>query len=316
MKRLFACAVVVVLVGSLAALGLAAYPDRPVKLIVPWAAGGDTDNIFRPFTPAFQKALGATVVIANVTGASGTVGAREAKNSPPDGYTVYAIHDYIHSTYYTGVSDVNYTDFEPICLITSTPSILTASPKTKWTSWQELLNDLKARPGQITVGATLGSTSHFFPALVEKEAKIKFKYVSYEGLAPRMNAILGGHIDLTDGNLTQRGKVEAGQLKFIAIATEKRNPEIPNIPTLKELGINVVFAVERGIVAPKGTPADILAKLETACAQATKDPAFAESMKKQGTEVRYLDRKAYADFFKMNDALNKELARDLGLLKR
>ena len=316
MKRLLTAALVVVLVGSLAALGLAAYPDRPVKLIVPWAAGGDTDNIFRPFTPAFQKALGATVVIANVTGASGTVGAREAKNSPPDGYTVYAIHDYIHSTYYTGVSDVNYTDFEPICLMTSTPSILTASPKTKWTSWQELLNDLKARPGQITVGATLGSTSHFFPALVEKEAKIKFKYVSYEGLAPRMNAILGGHIDLTDGNLTQRGKVEAGQLKFIAIATEKRNPGIPNIPTLKELGINVVFAVERGIVAPKGTPADILAKLETACAQATKDPAFAESMKKQGTEVRYLDRKAYADFFKMNDALNKELARDLGLLKR
>ena len=88
------------------------------------------------------------------------------------------------------------------------------------------------------------------------------------------------------------------------------------VPTLKELGINVVFAVERGIVAPKGTPADILAKLEAACAQATKDPAFAESMKKQGTEVRYLDRKAYADFFKMNDALNKELARDLGLLKR
>ena len=316
MKRLLTSALVVALVGSLAALGLAAYPDRPVKLIVPWAAGGDTDNIFRPFTPAFQKALGATVVIANVTGASGTVGAREAKNSPPDGYTVYAIHDYIHSTYYTGVSDVNYTDFEPICLMTSTPSILTASPKTKWTSWQELLNDLKSRPGQITVGATLGSTSHFFPALVEKEAKIKFKYVSYEGLAPRMNAILGGHIDLTDGNLTQRGKVEAGQLKFIAIATEKRNPGIPNIPTLKELGINVVFAVERGIVAPKGTPADILAKLETACAQATKDPAFAESMKKQGTEVRYLDRKAYADFFKMNDALNKELARDLGLLKR
>src|SRR3990170_4094620 len=124
MKRLLTSALVVALVGSLAALGLAAYPDRP-------------------------------------------------------------IHDYIHSTYYTGVSDVNYTDFEPICLITSTPSILTASPKTKWTSWQELLNDLKARPGQITVGATLGSTSHFFPALVEKEAKIKFKYVSYEGLAPR-----------------------------------------------------------------------------------------------------------------------------------
>ena len=204
---------------ALAVVGtvMAAYPDRPVKLIVPWAAGGDTDNIFRPFAPAFQKALGGTVVIANVAGASGTVGAREAKNSPADGYTLYAVHDYIHSTYYTGVSDVAYTDFEPICLISSTPSVLTASPKTKWSSWQELLHDAKARPGEITVGATLGSTSHFFPALVEKAAKIKFKYVSYEGLAPRMNAILGGHIDLTDSNLTQKGKVDAGQLKFLEV---------------------------------------------------------------------------------------------------
>jgi tripartite-type tricarboxylate transporter receptor subunit TctC len=294
----------------------AAYPDRPVKLIVPWAAGGDTDNIFRPFGQPFQKALGATVVIANVSGASGTVGAREAKGSPPDGYTLYAVHDYIHSTYYTGVSDVAYTDFEPVCLISSTPSVLTASPKTKWSSWGELLGDAKARPGQITVGATLGSTSHFFPALIEKAAGIKFKYVSYEGLAPRMNAILGGHIDLTDSNLTQKGKVDAGQLRFLGIATEKRSPEMPNVPTLKELGVNVVFSVERGIMAPKGTPADVLAKIEGACTQAINDPAFADSMKKQGTDVRYLDRKGYAEYLQKLDALNKDLARDLGLLKR
>ena len=294
----------------------AAYPDRPVKLIVPWAAGGDTDNIFRPFGQPFQKALGATVVIANVSGASGTVGAREAKGSPPDGYTLYAVHDYIHSTYYTGVSDVAYTDFEPVCLISSTPSVLTASPKTKWSSWQELLGDAKARPGQITVGATLGSTSHFFPALIEKAAGIKFKYVSYEGLAPRMNAILGGHIDLTDSNLTQKGKVDAGQLKFLAIATEKRSPDLPSVPTLKELGLNVVFSVERGIMAPKGTPGDVLVKLEGACAQAVKDPAFADSMKKQGTDVRFLDRKGYTAYLEKLDTLNKDLARDLGLLKR
>ena len=294
----------------------AAYPDRPVKLIVPWAAGGDTDNIFRPFGQPFQKVLGATVVITNVAGASGTVGAREAKGAPPDGYTLYAVHDYIHSTYYTGVSDVAYTDFEPVCLISSTPSVLTASPKTKWSSWQELLGDAKARPGQITVGATLGSTRHFFPAIIEKSAGIKFKYVSYEGLAPRMNAILGGHIDLTDSNLTQKGKVDAGQLKFLAIATEKRSPDLPSVPTLKELGLNVVFSVERGIMAPKGTPGDVLVKLEGACAQAVKDPAFAESMKKQGTDVRFLDRKGYTAYLEKLDTLNKDLARDLGLLKR
>jgi len=305
------------LAAALAPLAVhAAYPDRPIKLIVPWAAGGDTDNIFRPFAPLLQKAIGQPVVIANVGGASGTKGAKEAKDSPADGYTLYAVHDYIHSTYYTGVADVQYTDFEPICLISSTASVLTASPKTPWSDWKSLLADAKARPGQISVGATLGSTSHFFPALVEKAAGIKFKYVSYEGLAPRMNAILGGHVDLTDANMTQKGKVEAGQLKFIAIATEKRSPEMPNVPTLKELGVNVVYDVNRGIMAPKGTPADVISKLEAGCAAAAKDPAFADSMKKQATDVRYLDRKHYADWLKHNDELNKTLAKDLGLLKR
>jgi tripartite-type tricarboxylate transporter receptor subunit TctC len=295
---------------------LAQYPDRPVKLIVPWAAGGDTDNIFRPFAPLMQKHLGQPLVIANVGGASGTKGAKEAKDSPPDGYTVYGMHDYIHSTYYTGVSDVNYNDFVTVCLVSSTPSVLTGSPKTPWNDWKSLLADAKARPGQISVGATLGSTSHFFPALIEKAAGIKFKYVSYEGLAPRMNAILGGHIDLTDANLTQKGKVEAGQLKFFGIATEKRNAEMPSVPTLKELGVNVVYDVNRGIVAPKGTPNAVLAKLEKACAATVKEPAFVESMKKQATLVRYMGRKQYAAWLKKNDALNKNLAKELGLSKR
>jgi tripartite-type tricarboxylate transporter receptor subunit TctC len=313
MKRL-AFAFVLLLAAPLAVL--AQYPDRPVKLIVPWPAGGDTDNIFRPFAPLLQKHLGQPVVIANVAGASGTRGAKEAKDSPADGYTLYAVHDYIHSTYYTGVADVQYTDFEPVCLISSTPSVLTASPKTPWKDWQGLLADAKARPGQITVGATLGSTSHFFPALIEKAAGIKFKYVSYEGLAPRMNAILGGHIDLTDSNLTQKGKVEAGELKFIAIATEKRHPEMPNVPTLKELGVNVVYDVNRGIMVPKGTPAPVIAKLESACAAAVKEPGFAEAMKKQGTDVRYMDRATYAAWLKRNDELNRNLAKELGLYKR
>jgi len=295
---------------------LGAYPERPVRMIVPWAAGGDTDNIFRPFGQVLQKHLGQTVVIANVGGASGTRGAKEAKDAAPDGYTLYAVHDYIHSTYWAGVADVQYTDFEPICLISSTASVLTASPKTPWKSWKDLAADAKARPGQITVGATLASTSHFFPALIEKATGVKFKYVSYEGLAPRMNAILGGHVDLTDSNLTQKGKVEAGQLKFIGIATEKRHPEMPSVPTLKELGVNVVYDVSRGVMAPKGTPADVITRLGSSCGAAAKEPEFAQAMKLQGTDVRYLDRAAYSKWLKETDDLNRNLAKDLGLLKR
>jgi tripartite-type tricarboxylate transporter receptor subunit TctC len=307
----------VLIAGTLlAAPALAQYPDRPIKMIVPWAAGGDTDNIFRPFAPLMQKHVGQAVVIANVGGASGTKGAKEAKDSPADGYTLYAVHEYIHLTYYTGVADVTYRDFEPVCLISSTASVLTASPKTPWKNWQELLADAKARPGQITVGATLGSTSHFFPAMIEKAAGVKFKYVSYEGLAPRMNAILGGHVDLTDANLTQKGKVEAGQLKFLGIATETRNPEIPGVPTLKELGVSVVYDVNRGVLVPKGTPEPVLAKLESACAATVKEPAYAQSLKLQATDVRFLDRKGYAAWLAKTDQDNMNLAKDLGLLKR
>ena len=226
------------------------------------------------------------------------------------------MHDYIHSTYWAGVADVAYTDFEPVCLISSTASVLTASPKTPWKNFQEFLADAKKRPGQITVGATLASTSHFFPALIEKQTGVKFKYVSYEGLAPRMNAILGGHTDLTDSNLTQKGKVDAGQLKFLAIATEKRSPEMPNVPTLKELGVNVVYDVNRGLMLPKGTPADVIAKVGSACAAAAKEPEFAHAMKLQGTDVRYMDRAAYTKWLKQNVDLNHNLAKDLGLLKR
>ena len=314
MKRISAAFAIAVLGAATSAL--AAYPDRPVKLIVPWAAGGDTDVIYRALQPHLQKHLGGTVVIANVGGASGTKGAKEAKESPADGYTIFAVHDSIHSTYYTGVADVNWTDFQPICLTSSTPSIITASPKTTWADMKAFLADAKARPGAITVGATLGSTSHFFPAMVEKAAGIKLKYVSYEGTAPRMNALLGGHIDMGESNLTQKGKADAGQLKFLAIAADKRHPEIPDVPTLKELGIDVTYAVNRGLVAPKGTPADVMAKLEAACAAAVKEAGFSSAMKDQGTVVNHRGAKAYADFLKANDTLNRDLSKDLGMLKR
>lgn len=316
MKRLISLLGAVVLSAGLAATASAQFPDRPIKVIVPWAAGGDTDNIFRPLVPLMQKHLGQPVVIANVGGASGTVGAREAKAAPADGYTLYAVHDYIHLVHYSGLTDISYKDFEPICLVSATPSVLTASPKTPWKDWAEFLADAKKRPGQISVGATLSSTSHIFPATIEQKAGIKFKYVSYEGLAPRMNAILGGHIDLTDSNLTQKGKVEAGQLKFLAIASQKRDPAMPSVPTLKELGYDIVYEVVRGLMVPKGTPAEARAKLVDACAKSVKDPAFAEAMNKQGTRNDFLDDKEYGKFLDKIDAENKAVMASLGLLKK
>ncbi len=269
----------------------AAFPERPIKMIVPWAAGGDTDVIYRAFQPYFQKALGQTVVIANVGGASGAKGAKEAQDSPADGYTILALHDSIHLTYYTAVAEVAYSDFQPICLVTATPSILTASPKTPWKDFKSLIADSKA-------------------------TGVKWRYVPYDGTAKRMNALLGGHVDLAESNMTQKGKVDAGEMKFLAYAWDKRSPDMPGLPTLKELGIDIVYALNRGLVAPKGTPADVMAKLESACATAARDPAFAEAMKLQGTVVQFRDGKGYAEFLKKNDAENRDVVKELGMSKR
>ncbi|HTK13768.1 MAG TPA: tripartite tricarboxylate transporter substrate binding protein [Xanthobacteraceae bacterium] len=316
MKRrlLFATAILLSSIGSASA---ASYPDHAIKLIVPWAAGGDTDLIFRPFAPLLQKYLKQPVVIANVGGASGTVGEREAAGAAPDGYTVFGAHDFIHSVYFGGLTDIKYSKaFEPVCLVASTPSVITVGAKTPWKTYKELVDDAKKRPGQIIVGASLGSTSQYSIALAAKAAHIKFKYVPYDGTAKRMNALLGGHIQVADSNLTQKSKVDAGLLRFLANMADKRTPGLEDVPTLKELGYDVEYSVNRGLMVPKGTPADVKATLGKACAAAAKEPAYAKALSLQGTNVRYMDAQGYAEYLKKTDAVTKDIAKDLGLLKR
>jgi tripartite-type tricarboxylate transporter receptor subunit TctC len=284
-------------------------------LIVPWPAGGDTDIIFRALAPLLQKHLDQPVVVANIIGASGTVGAREAKNASADGYTVYGMHDYIHIAHYSGFTDIRYQDFEPVCLAAATPSVLTASARTPWKDWEEFLIDSKKRPGEITVGATPSTNSHIFPAIIEQLAGIKFKYVTYEGSAPRWAATVEGKVDLTNANPTLKDKVDAGQLKFLAIATEQRDSDIPSVPTLRELGFDIVHEVARGLVVPKGTPAPVRAKIVEACRKATAEPAFKGAMRAQGTRVAFLDDQGYAAFLSKLDDETKAIMLRLGLLK-
>ncbi|HVV79485.1 MAG TPA: tripartite tricarboxylate transporter substrate binding protein [Pseudolabrys sp.] len=302
---------------ALAGPARAEYPERAIKLIVPWAAGGDTDVIFRPLANLLQKELKQPVVIANVGGASGTVGEREAASAAPDGYTVFGSHDFIHSVYFGGMTDIKYSDaFVPVCMVSSTPSVITVGSKTPWKTFKELVEDAKKRPGQITVGASLGSTSQYSIALAAKAAGVKFKYVPYDGTAKRMTALLGGNIDIGDSNLTQKSKVEAGLLRFLASMSEKRTKGLEDVPTLKELGYNVSYAVSRGLMVPKGTPAAVVTKLNDACAKATKDPEYSQAMALQGTDVDYRDPKGYGEYLVQADKDTKEVARDLGLLKR
>ena len=245
----------------------AAYPDRPIKLIVPWGAGGDTDVIYRAFQPFFQKHLGGTIVIANIGGASGTKGAKEAKASPADGYTIFAVHDSIHSTYWTGVADVDYTDFEPICLVSATPSILTASPKAPWKDVKALVADAKKRPGQITV-ATAGVTSagHNAMDFIVKATGVKYKEVSYDGGNPAVVATVSGEADLTTQLAVEEADMIRGK-RLRPLATVSDKPlELEGygvIPPLSDFVPGFTAPANYfGIFIPKGVPDEVIKTLE------------------------------------------------------
>ncbi|MFQ5850686.1 MAG: Bug family tripartite tricarboxylate transporter substrate binding protein [Candidatus Binatia bacterium] len=305
--------------GTFAGLGMAAgdYPAKTIKLIVPWAAGGGTDSLMRIVSKYAGDVLGQSVIVSNVKGASGTVGEREAKKAKPDGYTLFSAHQSVSTTYYCGTADINYWDFEPVALMTSTPSIVAAHRGTPWKTMKDLLNDPLAKGDKrgraiVTFGATLCSTSHFFPVWIEKETKLKFRYVGYEGTAPRMAALLGKHISLAESNLAAKASY-GERIRFLAIATEKRHPKIPDTPTLKELGIPVFFALARGWWAPKGTPLDRIKKVESALQKVAKNREFIKRINAMGTDVVFKGRKEYIKYIKETDKKMDELATYVGL---
>ena len=270
------------------------------KLIVPWGAGGGTDVIFRIIAEAANKA-GAKpqLQIVNIGGQGGNKGAKEARKAKPDGCTLFAIHQSAITSYFTGRVDFSYEAFEPVALLTRTPAIFGANPDVPYNNLRELIAAAKAAPGTITAGGTLGSTSQFVFLLLEDATGIKFKHVSYDGTRQRMTALLAKNIHIGEINLASAKKyIQTNELKGLGITTPQRNPEIPEVATAREQGVDMVYGTDRGIVMPKGTSAEVVAHYEAILAKAMKDPAVAEGLAKKGTSVEFLGSADYAEYFK------------------
>ena len=275
------------------------YPAKPIKLIVPWGAGGGTDALMRVVSHFAGKYLGQPMVVVNVPGVGGTMGARQGKDAKPDGYTLTATHESVISSRIVGVSDFDYKDFIPIANLTLTPAMVAAQPNAPWNNMKDMIADAKKKPGGIKFGATLGSTSHFFPLDIAYQAGIEFKIIGYEGTAKRQAALLGGFIDLGESNPAAGKKYfEAKKLKPLGIATEKRHELLPDVPTLKEQGVNVLFAVNRGICAPLKTPQPVIDKLSAVFAKVSQDPEFIEKIASLGSDVKYRDQVGYQAYIK------------------
>lgn len=306
---------------SIAGLGGAAAQEIPcetAKLIVPWAPGGGTHIIFSIFEETINKMDGPKVQVVTISGQGGNKGAKEALKAKADGCTLFAIHQSAIVSYLAGRVDFTWDAFDMVAQVTSTPEVIGASADAPWADFNEMIAEAKAKPDTIPLGATLGSTSQFMWLLIEDmNPGAKFNYVPFDGTAQRVTALLAGTIKLGTVNIpTAEKNVSQGTLKAYAVAAPERLPQFPDVPTLKEMGTDMTYSLDRGIVAPKGTPADVIEMWSQVFKKAAEDPALLESLTAKGTPVKWVGPEGYAEWFAAEYAAHEKVAIKIGMFKK
>ncbi len=293
-------------------------PCDTARLIVPWKAGGGTHVIFSVFEKTIQEMdITPKIKVVTIPGQGGNKGAKEAAKAKPDGCTLFAIHQSAVTSYLNGRIDYHFDGFETVANLTSTPDILGAAASTEYNNFEEFKAYAKANPDTIKAGATFGSTSQFIWLLLEQKMGIKLSYVPYDGTAERMTALLSGAIDMGSLNVASGSKhLESGALKGFAIASEERSKHLPDMPTMKELGVDLVFALERGIVAPKGTPPEVIDAWSAVFKAAAENPDLLEQMDAKGTDVAYQNPADYKAWAEKLYSDYEEVAIKIGMYKK
>jgi tripartite-type tricarboxylate transporter receptor subunit TctC len=273
------------------------FPSHPITIVVPFSAGGPSDAMTRILAERMKTTLGETLLVENVTGAGGSIGVGRAVRSPPDGYTISFGHLGTHvangAIYKLGYDLV--TDLEPVVLLPSNPMIIVSKNAVPAKSLQELLAWLKARPTPATAGtAGAGSGSHIAGLYFENVSGIKLQYVPYRGTAPAMNDLVAGQIDLiVDQTSNSIGQVRAGNIRAYAVTSDKRLESAPDVPTTDEAGLpGFHMTLWSGLWVPKGTPREIVAKLNAAAVDALNDPAVRKQLENLGLQMPPRDQLA------------------------
>ena len=294
--------------------GAAAFPDRPVTFVVPFSAGGGTDGVARAFQPQFAEALGGDVVVKNTAGASGTVGAAEAANAKPDGYTLgflpigpATIQPHLRKLPY----DLGSWEF--VCNVTSSPVTLMTQKASSINSLDEMKKAAADAPGKYVYGSSgPGTIPHLAMAATADKLGLTMKHVPHKGTANAMKSMAGGVIQYFADTPVVLSRYD---VKALATFTQERIPGLENVPTMKELGYDMQFSVWRGIFAPKGTPADVVAKLDQACKSATESEGFKSFSEKTNTDILYMDSKSFGAFAQAEFEKNGAILKAAGLKK-
>lgn len=315
-----ALAAATVVSGTAAAPALAeTFPSRPVTLVIPFPPGGATDTQFRALASAASKELGQPIVVSNRAGVGGTLGpVTMARTAAPDGYTVAVLPGTLYRLpHLLKSADWDPTrDFTYIVGLTAYSFAITVAADSPWKTVPDMLAAAKAKPDQYSYGTVgTGSTGHIASSRLLKAAGVKMNFVPFKGAAEQQLALIGGHIDMV-GDAGWGVQAKAGKIRPLALMAEKRAKNWPDVPTLKELGYDIVALSTLGIGGPKGMDPAVVKLLHDAFRKASKDQAFLEILDMENQPELYMDSVAYARAAAEQFESDRRFVAELGLTRQ
>ncbi|WP_434063933.1 Bug family tripartite tricarboxylate transporter substrate binding protein [Roseateles violae] len=306
MKRFLMLTLALMATGAMAQGG---YPNKPITLIVPTAAGGTTDIAARMLAEPLGKALGQTIVVDNRGGANGVIGAVAVKRAEPDGYTLlmqYSGYHVITPNVTRQAPQWKPEDLQAVANVLSAPQLIVVREGLPAKTLGELVTQAKANPGKLSYGSSgIGSLQHVTGAMLEQQAGIEMIHVPYKGTGPTLQDLLGGQLDMSFGTPPPfMPHVQAGKLRALAVTGKSRLPSLPNVPTAAEAGLPKLDATSWfAVFAPAKTPQPIIDRLTTEIAKIMATPAFKQKAAEQGAVAEYMNPQ------QLNDYAKAELAR-------
>ncbi len=284
-------------------VSLAAWPDRPLELVVGFAPGGGTDLTARSLALFLKKELGQTVTVLNKPGASGAIALSYVARSKPDGNTL-AITNMPGLVSLPIERDPGFDldSFTYISNLVRDPSAVSVTIDSPYKNLQDLLDAAKAAPGEISYGSTgVGTDDHLQEVLLQELTGADLNHVPFNGAGPLRNALLGKHVVVGGMNLGEAKPFHGQNVRILAQASDERSELAPDVPTFKEQGVDLVFASERGVVGPKGMDPEVTQKLRDVLSKIAADPEFQQHMRQQYTEMDYLEGDAWLERLKESD---------------
>lgn len=291
------------------------FPEKPITFVVPWPAGGIADLMARTVAKPMAEELKQPVVVVNKPGAAGVTGLLEVERGAPDGYTIAVLAISGVLTQYTSPNPTSLANIVPVSRAVTSPATITVYANAPWNTLKEFVEYAKSNPGKIrNSNSGKGASSHLFAEAFDKVAGVKQIHVPFAGYAPAVTAVAGGHVEATSIPVSDiYPMAKAGKLKVLGVAAEERHFLLPNVPTMKESGVNLIIDQWNSIVAPKGTPVEIIEILDKAIEKAMKKPDVIKVFQDIGSTVLYKNHKVFSEMLKADDTFLRNLIDSLGL---